>query len=161
MDTPLVVELIPDPDLGGFTARIPDISAYGEGETEDEAIADLQEAIRAYILRRLALMTHSPARMCLSLCGSSTGPSRTSHPVPRLPRQPAEKWCEPPGLLRHLRLCCQLLERKQIAALRMGLMAHETSGLIHPRFERFIRFEDGIVPIVVAYQVRNPAPQPC
>ena len=49
MDTPLVVELIPDPDLGGFTARIPDIPAYGEGETEDEAIADLQEALRAYI----------------------------------------------------------------------------------------------------------------
>src|SRR6185295_4453339 len=30
----LSVELIPDPELGGFTARIPDIPAYGEGETE-------------------------------------------------------------------------------------------------------------------------------
>jgi predicted RNase H-like HicB family nuclease len=49
MDTPLVVELISDHDIGGFTARIPDIPAYGEGETEDEAIADLQEALRAYI----------------------------------------------------------------------------------------------------------------
>ena len=49
MDTPLVVELIPDPEFGGFTARIPDIPAYGEGETEDEAIVDLKEALRAYI----------------------------------------------------------------------------------------------------------------
>lgn len=45
----IAIELIPDPDLGGFTARIPDIPAYGEGETEDEAIADLKEAIRGYI----------------------------------------------------------------------------------------------------------------
>lgn len=45
----LTVELIPDPEAGGFTARLPDIPAYGEGETEDEAIADLKEAIRGYI----------------------------------------------------------------------------------------------------------------
>jgi predicted RNase H-like HicB family nuclease len=43
------VELIPDPELGGFTARIPDIPAYGEGATEDEAIADLRQALRGYI----------------------------------------------------------------------------------------------------------------
>jgi predicted RNase H-like HicB family nuclease len=43
------VELIPDPTLGGFTARIPDIPAYGEGESEEAAISDLKEAIRAYI----------------------------------------------------------------------------------------------------------------
>jgi predicted RNase H-like HicB family nuclease len=49
VDTPLIVELIPDPELGGFTARIPDIPAYGEGETEEEAIVDLKEALRAYI----------------------------------------------------------------------------------------------------------------
>ncbi len=45
----LTVELIPDEEQGGFTARIPDIPAFGEGETEDEAIADLQEAVRGYI----------------------------------------------------------------------------------------------------------------
>jgi predicted RNase H-like HicB family nuclease len=49
VDTPLLVELIPGSELGGFTARIPDIPAYGEGETEDEAIVDLKEALRAYI----------------------------------------------------------------------------------------------------------------
>ena len=43
------IELIPDPEQGGFTARLPDIPAYGEGATEDEAIADLKEALRAYI----------------------------------------------------------------------------------------------------------------
>jgi len=45
----IVIELIPDPEQGGFTARIPDIPAYGEGETEEEAIADLKEALRGYI----------------------------------------------------------------------------------------------------------------
>ena len=44
----LTVELIPDLHHGGFTARVPDIPAYGEGDTEDEAIADLREALRAY-----------------------------------------------------------------------------------------------------------------
>jgi predicted RNase H-like HicB family nuclease len=43
------VELITDPEQGGFTARLPDIPAYGEGETEEEAIADLKEAVRGYI----------------------------------------------------------------------------------------------------------------
>jgi predicted RNase H-like HicB family nuclease len=44
----IAVELIPDPEQGGFTARIPDIPAYGEGETEEEAIADLREAVLGY-----------------------------------------------------------------------------------------------------------------
>jgi predicted RNase H-like HicB family nuclease len=41
--------MIPDPEQGGFTARLPDIPVYGEGETEAEAILDLKEAIRGYI----------------------------------------------------------------------------------------------------------------
>lgn len=45
----ITVEIIPDEEQGGFTARVPDIPAYGEGETEQEAIADLKEALRAYI----------------------------------------------------------------------------------------------------------------
>jgi predicted RNase H-like HicB family nuclease len=45
----LTVELIPDREAGGFTARVPDIPAYGEGSTEEEAIADLREALRAYV----------------------------------------------------------------------------------------------------------------
>jgi predicted RNase H-like HicB family nuclease len=45
----LTIEIISDTELGGFTARLPDVPAYGEGETEDEAIADLQEALRGYI----------------------------------------------------------------------------------------------------------------
>jgi predicted RNase H-like HicB family nuclease len=43
------VEMIPDPEQGGYTARVPDIPAYGEGRTEEEAIADLREALRAYV----------------------------------------------------------------------------------------------------------------
>ena len=46
---PLTIEIIPDPEQGGFTARLPDIPAYGEGETEDEAISDLKEALRGYV----------------------------------------------------------------------------------------------------------------
>jgi len=45
----LVVELIPDVEEGGFTARVPDIPAYGEGETAEEAVADLREALTGYI----------------------------------------------------------------------------------------------------------------
>lgn len=45
----LTIELIPDPEQGGFTACIPDIPAYGEGETEEAAISDLKEALRAFI----------------------------------------------------------------------------------------------------------------
>lgn len=45
----IAVELIPDPEQGGFTARIPDIPAYGEGDTEEEAIADLKEALILYV----------------------------------------------------------------------------------------------------------------
>ena len=48
MNQKLIVELIPDLEEGGFTARVPDIPAYGEGETEEEAIADLKEALQAY-----------------------------------------------------------------------------------------------------------------
>ncbi len=43
------VEIIPDLEHGGFTARVPDIPAYGEGATEEEAMADLREAVAAYV----------------------------------------------------------------------------------------------------------------
>lgn len=45
----LTVEFFPDQEQGGFTARVPDIPAYGEGETEEEALADLKEALIGYI----------------------------------------------------------------------------------------------------------------
>jgi len=45
----LTVEIIPDQEQGGFTARVPDIPAYGEGDTEEQAIADLREALVVYI----------------------------------------------------------------------------------------------------------------
>lgn len=44
---PLTVELIPDPELDGFTARVPDIPAYGERGTEEEAILDFKQALVA------------------------------------------------------------------------------------------------------------------
>jgi predicted RNase H-like HicB family nuclease len=45
----LTVEIIPDLEQGGFTARVPDIPAYGEGDTEEQALADLREALAAYV----------------------------------------------------------------------------------------------------------------
>jgi len=45
----LAVELFPDDEQGGFTATVPDIPAYGEGDTEAAAIEDLKEALRLYI----------------------------------------------------------------------------------------------------------------
>jgi predicted RNase H-like HicB family nuclease len=63
----LTVELIPDKDKGGFTARLPDIPAYGEGGSEEEAIADLKEALRAYIeafgIEDAASRLNPPARL--------------------------------------------------------------------------------------------------
>jgi predicted RNase H-like HicB family nuclease len=44
-----LIEIIANSEEGGFTARLPDIPAYGEGETEEQAIADLKEAIQGYI----------------------------------------------------------------------------------------------------------------
>ena len=43
------MELIPDDEWGGFTARVPNIPAYGEGATEEEAIVDLKVALAAYV----------------------------------------------------------------------------------------------------------------
>lgn len=45
----VTIELIPDHEYGGFTARAPDLPAYGEGETEEAAIADLKVAIAGYV----------------------------------------------------------------------------------------------------------------
>ena len=45
----VTIELIPDPEFGGFTARIPDVPALGEGDTEQEAIADLEVCLQGYI----------------------------------------------------------------------------------------------------------------
>ena len=42
----MTVELIPDAKAGGYTARVPDIPAYGEGDTEEEAIAEYKKHSR-------------------------------------------------------------------------------------------------------------------
>ncbi len=67
MNQQLTVELMPDSGEGGFTARVPDIPAYGEGETEEEAIADLKEALQAYIeafgLEDTISRINNPARL--------------------------------------------------------------------------------------------------
>ncbi len=65
---PLVaIELIPDHDMGGFTAHIPDIPAYGEGATEEEAIADLKVGIQAFIeengIEAALLRINSPSQL--------------------------------------------------------------------------------------------------
>ncbi|OHA27681.1 MAG: hypothetical protein A3D56_02205 [Candidatus Taylorbacteria bacterium RIFCSPHIGHO2_02_FULL_45_35] len=63
----LTIELIPDLEQGGYTARVSDIPAYGEGATEEEAIADLREALRTYIeafgLKDALARVNSPAKL--------------------------------------------------------------------------------------------------
>lgn len=45
----LGVECISDPSQSCFTARIPSITAYGEGETAQAASLALCEALRGYL----------------------------------------------------------------------------------------------------------------
>ncbi len=45
----IAIEFIPDTEMGGFTAHVPDIPAYGEGKTEEEALEDLKVGIQAFI----------------------------------------------------------------------------------------------------------------
>jgi predicted RNase H-like HicB family nuclease len=75
----LTIELIPDPEQGGFTARLPDIPAYGEGETEQEAIEDLKEAVRGYIetfgLEDALARVSNPALRTIELDLSELAPS--------------------------------------------------------------------------------------
>lgn len=63
----LTVELTLDPEFGGYTARVPDIPAYGEGDTEEDAIADLKEALTTYVeafgLDEAAMRLHPPSSL--------------------------------------------------------------------------------------------------
>ena len=67
----LTIELIPDPEQGGVTARLPDIPAYGEAESEEAAIADLREAIQGYI--EVFGLRRCPARIYCRRSGRSSG----------------------------------------------------------------------------------------
>jgi hypothetical protein len=44
----VAIELIPD-EVSGFTALLPGLAVVGEGETEQEAIADLEVCLKGYI----------------------------------------------------------------------------------------------------------------
>ncbi len=45
----VAIELIYDSEQGRWTAHIADIPAYGEGKTEEKAIADLKIGVQAFI----------------------------------------------------------------------------------------------------------------
>jgi hypothetical protein len=45
----LAIEFMPDVEHGGYTARVPGIPAYGEGERKEEAILALTAALNGYI----------------------------------------------------------------------------------------------------------------
>lgn len=44
----VTIELIPD-EVGGFTAVLHGVEVVGEGDTEQEAIADLEVCLKGYI----------------------------------------------------------------------------------------------------------------
>lgn len=43
------IELIRSTDAGWIRAHIPDIPAYGDGETAEEALADLRNSLAGYV----------------------------------------------------------------------------------------------------------------
>ncbi|MBB6122220.1 type II toxin-antitoxin system HicB family antitoxin [Nocardiopsis algeriensis] len=45
----LAVTVTPDLELGGFVARAVDVEVASQGETEDEALAALTEALELYL----------------------------------------------------------------------------------------------------------------
>lgn len=62
------IEIIPDPEQGRFTAHIPDIPAYGEGATAEEAIADLKIGVQAFIeengMEATLARINAPSQLC-------------------------------------------------------------------------------------------------
>jgi antitoxin HicB len=50
LDYPIIIEPLPAPDGGGFAAFVPDLpGCMSDGETQHEAVANVQDAIRAWI----------------------------------------------------------------------------------------------------------------
>ena len=45
----LRIELIRSPEAGWYRAHIPNIPAYGDGETEEEAIVDLKNSLTGFV----------------------------------------------------------------------------------------------------------------
>jgi predicted RNase H-like HicB family nuclease len=45
----VTAELIPDEEEGGYSVYCPELDIYTQGETVEEAIANLQEAAEGYI----------------------------------------------------------------------------------------------------------------
>lgn len=62
------IEIIPDPEQGRFTAHIPDIPAYGEGATTEEAIADLKIGVQAFVeengMKATLARINEPSQLC-------------------------------------------------------------------------------------------------
>lgn len=44
------VEYIPDRNIGGYTARVPQVPVFGEGESKEEAFSHLESALRLFIV---------------------------------------------------------------------------------------------------------------
>lgn len=50
LEYPVVIEQLPEADGGGFAAIVPDLpGCMSDGETPEEAIVNVQDAIRAWI----------------------------------------------------------------------------------------------------------------
>jgi predicted RNase H-like HicB family nuclease len=47
--TMITIELMRSPRAGWYRAHIPNIPAYGDGETEEEALADLKNSLLGYV----------------------------------------------------------------------------------------------------------------
>ena len=79
----LPIEIIPDDELGGFTALVPNVPGCGEGETEAKALKDLNGVYFTCPARRAA----SKQRACVisaridTICEQVSGPTFGKFPV--------------------------------------------------------------------------------
>jgi predicted RNase H-like HicB family nuclease len=63
----ITIEFIPDTEASGWTAHVPDVPAYGEGGTQEEALEDLKIGLQAFIEENgmdatIARLQQAPAR---------------------------------------------------------------------------------------------------
>jgi predicted RNase H-like HicB family nuclease len=66
LEYPVIVEPLPQRDGGGFVAAVPDLpGCMSDGETPEEALANVRDAIAAWIdeARALNRMIPTPSRL--------------------------------------------------------------------------------------------------
>jgi predicted RNase H-like HicB family nuclease len=62
LEFPVIIEPVPDEDGGGFAALVPDLpGCMSDGESPEEALANVRDAIEAWVSEAKALGRPVPA----------------------------------------------------------------------------------------------------